>query len=578
MRGFEMESRKAAEVIVRIPYLRALVAGLIVITCAAPLLGQAAGQKPKRPYLPIRLMNLTTYGDTIKDWLEPGTTNFAQINWRDNQLNRYDFRPEAKPEKFLAEVRASRESLRLKAEQAKRLGMYAYLNEYELNYPDFISRESLLPAEERGKFMEEKVYELFLACPWLDGYMITPTESKLGAASPTELKAVVMGAYRGMKRAEKRLDQKRYLFVRSWLSAASKLAAVKSYFPISTDPEVAKDIIVVAKDGLGDFVMRRPLNPLFGVIQPHAILAEFDVSVSEYRSLGWYPQGPAELWGYRMRQLVSTPGVVGINIHTGRLNEVEGETPETLFPKFKERKILYPFHGGVRWSPWHHLNIYTIYQLLKDPWRPSRRIYENWAGENFGARAAKPMADILLLADDALYHGMLTFGVNLNNHSKFIENPKAPIEGMTKAIKYQIQLQPQLATLFEINSDVADRALAEKDQAIEVVSTMLSILERCEKDFAPDDYRAIKLDLEAMMGAVKGYSYVQAGYFAFQLAVADQPPPHRDYYIERVKDMVSEAEALAVSSPEFLHQKTTFSFVLMTRAYRARLEEKGLWK
>ena len=278
-----------------------------------------------------------------------------------------------------------------------------------------------------------------------------------------------MGAYQGMKRAEKKLGQKRYLFVRSWLSSAAKLAAVKTYFPISTDPEIAKDIIIVAKDGLGDFVMRRPLNPLFGVVQPHSILAEFDVSVSEYRSLGWYPQGPADLWSYRMQQLVLTPGVVGVNIHTGRLSDVKGETPESLFPRFKERQILYPFHGGVRWSPWHHLNIYTLYQLLKNPWLPPAKIYEDWATEHFGARSAKPLSDILLLADDALFHGMLTFGVNLNNHSSFLENPKMPIEGMTRAIEYQLRLQPYLTPIFGINSDVADRALAEKGHAIELV-------------------------------------------------------------------------------------------------------------
>ena len=366
--------------------------------------------------------------------------------------------------------------------------------------------------------------------------------------------------------------------MRSWLSSAAKLAAVKTYFPISTDPEIAKDIIIVAKDGLGDFVMRRPLNPLFGVVQPHSILAEFDVSVSEYRSLGWYPQGPADLWSYRMQQLVLTPGVVGVNIHTGRLSDVKGETPESLFPRFKERQILYPFHGGVRWSPWHHLNIYTLYQLLKNPWLPPRQIYEDWATEHFGARSAKPLSDILLLADDALFHGMLTFGVNLNNHSSFLENPKMPIEGLTRAIEYQLRLQPYLAPIFEINSDVADRALAEKGHAIELVATMISILDKSEKDFSETDYRSIRSDLQAMMGAMKGYSYAQAGYFAFQVAMAEPPVPHRDYYVKRVKDMVLEAESLIDSSPAFLHQKTNLSFINMTREFRTRLQAKGLWQ
>ena len=368
---------------------------LLIAGHSFAIIGQTARRDEKnmkRPVLPIRLLNLTTYGDSIAKWLEPGATNFAQINWRNANLNAYDFRKESKPKEFLEKVEVSRTSLRARAEQAKKFGLLVYLNEYELNFPDFIARETLGPASEREKFMEEKLYELFIACPWLEGYMITPTESKLGSANPTELKAVVMGAYKGMKRAEKQLGQKRYLFVRSWLSAASKLAAVRTYFPINTDPEIAKDIIVVAKEGLGDFVMRRPLNPLFGAVQPHSICAEFDVSVSEYRSLGWYPQGPADLWSYRMQQLALTPGVVGINIHTGRLNELPGITPEDLFPRFKEGRILYPFMGGVKWSPWHHLNIVTIFRLLRDPWEKPKKIYEDWARDE---GAIKPVADIL---------------------------------------------------------------------------------------------------------------------------------------------------------------------------------------
>jgi hypothetical protein len=524
-------------------------------------------------------MNLTTYGDSITKWLEPGTVNFAQINWKNNNLNTYAFREETKTKEFLDTVETSRASLRVRAEQAKRLGMLVYLNEYELNFPDFIAREKLGPASEREKFMEEKLYELFIACPWLEGYMITPTESKLGVANPTELKAVVMGAYRGMKRAEKEIGQKRYLFVRSWLSAASKLAAVKDYFPISADPEIAKDIIIVAKDGLGDFVMRRPLNPLFGAIHPHSICAEFDVSVSEYRSLGWYPQGPADLWGYRMQQLALTPGVVGINIHTGRLNEVPGMTPEQLFPRFKESRVVYAFMGGVKWSPWQHLNIFTINRLLRDPWEKPTKIYEDWARENYGERAAKPLTDILLLSDDAIYHGMLTFGVNLNNHSSFVtdgEHSKL-LENTAKVIKYQLQLQPHLAPVFEFNPDTADRALSEKEHSLQLIDSMISILDDKKQEFQPLDYQALRRDLVMMRRAMQGYMFAQAGYFAYRVAISDPPVPHRDYYVRRVKQMIDDSEKLASSQPEFLHQKTHKSFVHLTRELRKGLEAKGLW-
>jgi len=534
--------------------------------------------RPQGPYLPIRLLNLWSFGDTITRWVEPGTTTFAQINWRHNNLSRYAFGGYAAPAAFLEQVTASRTRLKARADQAKRLGLLAYINEYELDFPDFIGTEMLRPADARERFMEEKLYELLVECPWIDGYMITPTESKLGVRNPAELKAVVLGAYKGMKRAERTLGRKRYLFVRSWLSSAKKLADVRSYFPITTDPAIAKDIIIVAKDGLGDFVMRRPLNPLFGHVQPHTILAEFDVSVSEYRSLGWYPQGPADLWASRIQQLAQTPGVVGINIHTARLNELKDFTPETLFPRFKESRILYPFHGGVRWSPWHHLNVTTLFALLRDPWTPPRRIYEAWGGEHYGAEAAAPLADLLALADDALYGGMLTFGVNVNNHSGFITEPKDPIRGMARAIEYQLQLQPNLAPLFQISSDTADRALAEKRHALELVDSMLAILGAHERRFQPDDYRSLRADLVRMRDAVKAYELTQAGYLVYALAVSEPAIVDRAYYFGVLRRMVEEGEALAASDTAFLHQTGARSFLHFTRAVRASLEEKGLWQ
>lgn len=578
MAGFEViteagHSGRRTSLLLLLALGLALLAAPTVVAASGATKNHAAGHpaeqaRPPRPYLPIRLLDFWTFSDSITKWIEPGTTNFAQIAWRNANISRYDFRPNSRPAGFAEKVESSRAALKEKADQAHRLGLLTYLNEYEVNFPDFIARQSLQPAAERQKFMEEKLYEIFVQCPWLDGYMITPTESKLGASSPDELKAVVLGAHAGMKRAEKELGQKRYLFIRSWLSAASNLARVRSYFPITTDPEIAKEIIVVSKDGLGDFVMRRPLNPLFGAVQPHSILAEFDVSVSEYRCLGWYPDGPAKLWGYRMQQLATTPGVVGINVHTGRLNELPGMTPEQLFPRFKQGLIIYPFAGGVKWSPWHHLDVVTIFALLHDPWEPPRQIYEKWADQNYGKEAARPLADLLMLSDEALYHGILTFGVNLNNHSSFIFDKKNPIEGMRSAIKYQLQLQPSLATLFEVTPDTTDRALAEKRESIDLVNTMIQILDDHEKNFAPEDYKSLRTDLLRMRGAMQGYEFVQAGYFAYEMAVAEPPVVNRAYYLGILKKMVEDAEELALSAPNFLHQQTDGSFVHFTRAVR----------
>src|SRR2546426_2672630 len=177
----------------------------LLLVCAptfCPRTGKGAEQAgTRKPYLPIRLLDLWTYGDSIARWIEAGSTTFAQIHWVNANLSRYDFRPEEKPKEFLTQVETARARLKTLADRAHKVGLLVYLNEYELNFPDFIARQSLLPAAARGRFMEDKLHEIFVQCPWLDGYMITPTESKLGAGNPEELKAVVLGAQRGMKLA-----------------------------------------------------------------------------------------------------------------------------------------------------------------------------------------------------------------------------------------------------------------------------------------------------------------------------------------------------------------------------------------
>jgi hypothetical protein len=173
---------------------------------------------------------------------------------------------------------------------------------------------------------------------------------------------------------------------------------------------------------------------------------------------------------------------------------------------------------------------------------------------------------------------MLTFGVNLNNHSGFViggEGEKL-IQNTTSSIKYQLQLQPYLAPLFEITSDTADRALAEKRLSLQLVDSMISTLDDHQQDFEAQDYQALRHDLLLMRRSMEGYMFSQAGFFAYQLAVAEPAVPHRDYYVRRVKEMIDAAEQLATSEPAFLHQTGARSFVHLTRAYRDGLKAKGL--
>ena len=174
---------------------------------------------------------------------------------------------------------------------------------------------------------------------------------------------------------------------------------------------------------------------------------------------------------------------------------------------------------------------------------------------------------------------MLTFGVNLNNHSGFViggEGEKL-IQNTTRSIEYQLKLQPYLTPLFEINSDTADRALAEKSQSLQLVDSMISTLDNNRQNFVHEDYQSLRHDLVMMRRSMQGYLFTQAGFFAYQVAVAEPALPHREYYVRRVKEMVEEAEELAASQPIFLHQTGPRSFIHLTRAFREGLKAKGLW-
>ena len=104
---------------------------------------------------------------------------------------------------------------------------------------------------------------------------------------------------------------------------------------------------------------------------------------------------------------------------------------------------------------------------------------------------------------------------------------------------------------------------------------MISTLDDNRQNFVPEDYQAIRNDLVMMRRSMQGYMFTQAGFFAYQVAVAEPALPHRDYYVRRVKEMVEEAEELVASKPTFLHQTGPRSFIHLTRAYREGLKARG---
>jgi len=360
------------------------------------------------------------------------------------------------------------------------------LHDYEINTHGVGAK--LRTREERKKFLENKLYEMMKLCPWLDGYVMTTSESSRPAVGAEDIKAYVMGAWAGIKRANDEDGKKRVLMVRSWLSAGGRILRITEFFPFSTDKEAAKNIYIITKQQHGDFNMRLPINPLLGKVGDHPQIVAFDVTVNEYRAYAWYPCGMAHEWSARFRELVKVPGLVGLNPHIRNVAELEKKTGG-----FKNRGQIREWRDeDVKWTPWNHLNVYTFYALADDPFKDPRQIYLNWATKVYGAPAAKPLADILTMSSDVMFAAV---GPSHSGYpparSRYYYSP------LEIFLLSKRSMHGGVFTNFDHN--VTAKMIAGRqapiDNAIKICDRMIEILETNKSKFKPDDYKRIHADL-----------------------------------------------------------------------------------
>jgi hypothetical protein len=422
------------------------------------------------------------------------------LTWRKVGVNSYDFLPpDKRREKTIKKYAENRKELKEKARQAHQKGAKVVLHDYEINHSG-TTGVRLDTRQKRSKFLEQKLYEIMKLCPWLDGYAMTLTESPNPAQAVEDFHANILGAWRGIKKANEEDGKERVLVVRSWLSD-ERVEDIVNYFPVPLeDPEDKENIYFVTKHQHQDFHMKQPINPLLGKVGDHPQIAAFDVTVCEYRALGWYPCGIAHEWSERFRQLAQIPSLDGLMPHHNLgLKEYQEQIGH-----FKDRNTIRVWRDGkVVWSPWNHLNAYIFYRLANNPFEDPNEIYNDWITENYGKEAVEPLREILIKSHDVVYEA---YGPN---HSAYSPRKSryfyAPIETLlpTKSdVSDEIQVSKQFAP---VTMEWIQKRRSKLNQALKTADKMITTLENNKTKFDQEDYRRIHKDLVGL----KNYTEVK---------------------------------------------------------------------
>ncbi len=149
------------------------------------------------------------------------------------------------------------------------------------------------------------------------------------------------------------------------------------------------------------------------------------------------------------------------------------------------------WHFGGGWGGphlqndrWVRLNIYATSRLAQDPDLSPRRLAEEWAAQEFGAKAARRVADMLLLSDDCV----LAFNYiapYARRHEGWLPNRNILRDDIIRGEK-QLGGEGGLRLLYADSKDALDEACAEKRKAVELAARILSTFDAARKDIVAE--------------------------------------------------------------------------------------------
>lgn len=303
------------------------------------------------------------------------------------------------------------------------------------------------------------------------------------------------------------------------------------------DGLIPENVTIAFKNFYNDFRPAYPDNPMFYHLEPplgeaSPYVAEFQV-FGEYRGGRAMPSVMARKWEGQFRRVAKAK-------LRGALAVASNDRPDIDHPI--NRANWYAF-GRFAWNP------------MED----AEAILRDWAALQYGMDAAPYMAKIAELSYKAALGMMFTLGIRNDDHSKLptinmmLESsfvgpwhdiPRA--EGgfvghgndvsmyppvVAEAIKSDPDI-PLFANRIPLTAELVERAIADKDEAVEAWRLAIGVLEEARPHLERATYESLKEDFRRYVNDAKLFRESVALYLTYKLGTLT--PKHLEERLERL--------------------------------------------
>lgn len=146
---------------------------------------------------------------------------------------------------------------------------------------------------------------------------------------------------------------------------------------------------------------------------------------------------------------------------------------------------VWDFGGGwggpfLKSDRWVRLNVYATMQLAKNPGASPRDLAEQWATEEFGAKAAPKVADMLMLSPECVRKFMY-IAPYARDHKGWMPSRNLMRDDIIRGER-TLRENGGIKILYDGSKQSLDEALNEKTEAVELTEQMRAIFESARPD------------------------------------------------------------------------------------------------
>lgn len=249
----------------------------------------------------------------------------------------------------------------------------------------------------------------------------------------------------------------------------------------------------------GDWTPAKPANNIMLEINDMPAMLEFD-GTGEYWGQSLIPYCyPEEIQARVQHALTHNQNINTLNM---RINWMSG----SLFDKPNE------------------INFYALSRLAEDPFTPIEKIWNNWAAERFGEKAADKVVSALKRTDDIGKKIFYLEGMWIFNHSAFpsltyLESHFVNYAKTTAILKpWDIKGNYRMNEWLNYPRQyLIDEIAAEMDEALRLSALSLQDIEEAKNDLRPADYSLLKEQLTRQRDMARASKLLKEAFFRYRI-------------------------------------------------------------